>query len=240
MKTYILVHGAWGGAWEFETLTKLLSESDTTVIAVDLPGHGEDQTPLSGMTMAAYINKVEQTINEQSDPVILVGHSLAGAVISQVAETIPNKIDRLIYVAAMLPKSGDVPFALMQSDEDGLLLANTTFSQDQTIATLKPSVIEEILFHDVEDKSILHSIIPKMTMQQSTDPFMAVSELSEDNFGSVKKYYIRASIDKVLSPRLQQRMLENWPVEDVATLPSGHFPLTSMPERLAETIKQMS
>jgi len=240
MNTYILVHGAWGGAWEFESVSSLLSNEDNEVVAVDLPGHGDDQTPLNGMTIRAYIRKVIEVIEQQSQPVILVGHSLAGAVISQVAESIPNKIDRLIYVAAILPKTGDTPFALMQSDTDAELLANTTFSEDQTIATLSRSVIQRILFHDVSDNNILEEIIPKMLTKQSTEPFMAVSNLSDENFGRVKKYYIRATLDKVLSPALQQQMITNWDLEEVLTLPSGHFPLTSMPEQLVKLIKQAS
>lgn len=237
MKNYILVHGAWGAAWEFNEVAALLSADGSNVIAVDLPGHGDNKAPINEVTMDAYVQTVTNVINDQNDKVILVGHSLAGAVISQVAEIIPDKIDRLIYVAAMLLKTGESPLEMMQSDKDGELLANVIFSEDQTIATLNADTIRNILLNDVKDEERLEKLIPEFFMEQSTEPFMATAQLSEENFGSVSKYYIRASIDKVLSPALQDKMISNWKVEKVFTLESGHFPLTSVPEDLVDIIK---
>ena len=79
MKHYVLVHGAWGGAWEFEEMVTLLSTDDSNVLAVDLPGHGDNKAPISEITMAAYIHKVTEVINGLDAKVILVGHSLAGS-----------------------------------------------------------------------------------------------------------------------------------------------------------------
>ena len=65
-----------------------------------------------------------------------------------------------------------------------------------------------------------------------------VAELTNEAFGSVPKIYVRATLDKVLSPALQDRMLSGWDVEQVFTLESGHFPLMSMPERLVEVLDE--
>ena len=66
---------------------------------------------------------------------------------------------------------------------------------------------------------------------------MAIANLSEEKFGSVDKYYIKASIDKVISPSAQDKMLTNWKTQNVVTLEFGHFPLTSIPERLVVEIR---
>ncbi len=240
MKNYVLVHGAWGGAWEFKKVAEFLSVDGNKVTAVDLPGHGDNDAPLAEVTMGAYVKEVTDVINNFNEKVVLVGHSLAGAIISQVAEGIPEKIDRLIYVAAMLPKTGDTPLELMQSDKDGELLPRIIFSDDQSYATLTSDIVRNLLLHDVSDSEWLERLIPRFLMEQSTQPFMASVQLSEENFGSVAKYYIRASLDKVLSPSLQEKMISNWNVEKVFTLESGHFPLTSMPDRLLEVIKKAS
>ncbi len=236
MKNYLLVHGAWGNAAEFDEVVKLLSTDGSLVTAIDLPGHGENKSPIAEVTMDAYVQSVINTITELDKKVTLVGHSLAGAIISQVAEIIPESIDRLVYVAAMLPKSGDTPLGLMQSDKKGELLPKIIFSADQTYATLKEEDIRGILLHDVKDEAHLTKSIPLFFMKQATQPFMATAQLSEEKFGSVPKYYIRATIDKVLSPSLQDEMISNWKVEQVFTLKSGHFPLTSIPEQLVDTI----
>ena len=239
MKNYLLIHGAWGAAWEFNNVAELLSSEGHNVIALDLPGHGENMANIADVTMEAYVQTVVNVIDNLDEKVILVGHSLAGAVISQVAEIMPEKIEKLIYVAAMLLKNGDSPLAVMQNDPDGELLPNTIFSEDGSYATVSEETVRNILLNDVSDEAYLDSIVPKFLFKQATEPFTAQAQLSEEMFGSVTKYYIKASIDKVISPSAQNKMLTNWKVENVYNLESGHFPLTSMPEKLAETIKNV-
>lgn len=240
MNNYLLVHGAWGAAAEFDEVTKLLSADGSRVTAIDLLGHGKNKAAIADVTMQAYVQSVIDAIITTDEKVILVGHSLAGAIISQVAEAIPEKIERLIYVAAMLPKTGDTPLGLMESDEKGELLPRIVFSEDQSYATITEDDIREVLLHDVKEEALIKKSIPIFLMNQATQPFMASAQLSEEKFGSVPKYYIRAAIDKVLSPSLQDEMLTNWKVEQTTTLESGHFPLTSIPERLVDTIKLFS
>lgn len=238
MKNYLLIHGAWGAAWEFNKVAALLTSDGSNVTALDLPGHGENKADISSVTMASYVQTVVNAINALDEKVILVGHSLAGAVISQVAEIIPEKIDRLIYVAAMLLANGDTPLNVMKNDPGGQLLPNTIFSEDGRYATLSGETVRNVLLNDVKDARYLDSIVSKFLFKQATEPFMAQAQLSQENFGSVKKYYIKASIDKVISSAAQEKMLGNWPVNKTFTLESGHFPLTSIPEKLVEVIKQ--
>lgn len=158
-------------------------------------------------------------------------------VISQVAESIPKKIERLVYVCAILPKNGDTGLGLMQSDKNGQLLPKVIFSQDQTSATLKAEDIRDILLHDADEMHI-EEMLPKLSMKQATQPFMAPAQLSAAKFGAVGKHYIRASFDKVLSLSLQDEMIANWKMDQVSTLASGHFPLISMAQSLCEVIKK--
>jgi len=240
MRNYILVHGAWGGAWEFEDVANLLSTDGSKVTALDLPGHGENKKPLAEVTMAAYINTVVDAVNAQNEKVILIGHSLAGAVISQVAEEIPEKIERLIFVAAVLPANGETPLGLMQSDEQGQLLPNVIFSEDQSYGELTEETVRTVLLNDIKDQLHLGRLVPHFLFKQSTEPFMAEAKLSEDKFGSVRKVYIRAGVDKVLTPTLQDKMLKSWKIDQVFTLESGHFPLNSIPEELVNVVREVS
>ena len=240
MKNYILVHGAWGGAWEFADVVNLLSADGSKVTALDLPGHGENKQPLAAVTMASYVKTVVDAVKAQDEKVILVGHSLAGAVISQVAEEIPEKIDRLIFVAAVLPADGETPLGLMQSDEKGQLLPNVIFSEDQSYGEVTEETVRTVLLNDINDPSHLDRLVPHFLFKQSTEPFMAQAKLSEGKFGSVHKVYIRAGVDKVLTPALQDKMLESWNVDQVFTLESGHFPLNSIPEELVNVIREES
>jgi len=238
MKHFVLVHGAWGGAWEFAELATLLAADGSQVTAVDLPGHGNNKAPIADVTLAAYVRKVTEVAERLDAQAILVGHSLAGSIISQVAEDIPEKVDRLIYVAASLPRSGDTVLGLMESDEGGQLLPNILFSEDQSYATINADLVRDLLLHDVEDKDRVERLIPEFLFKQATAPFMAPVNLSEERFGAIAKYYVRATQDKVMSLSLQDRMLGHWPVEKVITLDSGHFPLTSMAQTLSDAINE--
>ena len=238
-KTYILVHGAWGAAWEFEEVKNLLSKDGSTVHALDLPGHGDNVKEIAEVTMVAYVKHIEAFINELDGKVILVGHSLGGAIISQVAEESFDKIEKLIYVAAMLPASGDSALALMQGDKHGQLLPRLIFSEDQSYVTLDDKTVRDILLHDVTDADKLDKAVSGLLVKQAVQPFTAEIKVTAENFGSVPKYYIRSSLDKVLTPELQDRMITNWNVEKVFTLKSGHFPITSIASNLTDVIREI-
>ena len=86
MSTYVLVHVSWGGAWCWDRVAPLLEQAGHHVVAFDLPAHGEDTTPVEQVTLASYTDRVVAVLDAQSEPVILVGHSHGGVVITQVAE----------------------------------------------------------------------------------------------------------------------------------------------------------
>jgi pimeloyl-ACP methyl ester carboxylesterase len=107
MKTpIVLVHGAWQGDYVWEQVKASLVADGYRVSVVKLPGHGNDNTPAYQVTFQAYVNEVKNAINEYNEPVILVGHSLGGAVVTQTAAELPQKINKLVYVAGYIPASG--------------------------------------------------------------------------------------------------------------------------------------
>src|SRR5277367_2918558 len=95
-KTFVLVHGAWQAPYAWENVKAQLEKKGFTVVIVELPGHGADQTDPSTLSINAYRDKVVETINALPGKVILVGHSMAGMVVSATAEQIPDKIEKLV------------------------------------------------------------------------------------------------------------------------------------------------
>ena len=237
MSHYVLVHGGWEESRIWGYVSPILEKFGHSVTAIDLPGHGANTRSVSEVTMEAYTQSVVDAIQEIDSQVILVGHSLTGAVISQVAERIPKRIERLIYVAAFLLNDGETVLGAMQSDADGEFLPEVVFSDDQTYATVPEQALRNIGFHDV-DKTVIQRVLPLMVEKQATEPFMAEVRVSAENFGSVPKTYVRTSIDRVTSPALQDRMIANWDVERIVEMESGHFPAFSQPEKLAELMLQ--
>ena len=77
--TFILVHGAWQGAWCWHKLTPLLEGGGARVIAPDLPSMGADRTPAQGVTLESWARFVAGLV-EQNPGCVLVGHSRGGVV----------------------------------------------------------------------------------------------------------------------------------------------------------------
>ena len=109
MSTFVLIHGAFGGGWNWDPVRGPLERAGHAVITPDLPGQGDDQTPLSEITLDSYCSRVLEVLDRETEPVALVGHSLGGISISQAAEYRPERIKVLVYVAAFLLPNGSSP-----------------------------------------------------------------------------------------------------------------------------------
>ena len=236
MTHYILVHGAWEGSWSWDYVRPTLERQGHTVTALNLHGGSDDGKNITNVTMDAYVDTVVNAINQLDHKVVLVGHSMAGAVISLVAEQVPTKIQKLVYVAAFLLGNGDSVLEAMQRDPNGEFLPELVFSDDQSSAQALEQTWRSKAFHDVRENRILEALPLLLGVGQATEPFMAKMVLNQEKFGSVPKVFIRTAIDKMVSPKLQEEMLQNWNVDEVLELNSGHFPLLSMPESLAELL----
>lgn len=116
-RTYVIVHGAWGGSWDWRTVDSLLGSRGHQVYRPSLTGLGERvhlASPSIGLT--THIDDVVNTILwENLDNVVLVGHSYGGMVITGVADRIPERIRGLVYVDAFLPDSGETALILADS-----------------------------------------------------------------------------------------------------------------------------
>jgi pimeloyl-ACP methyl ester carboxylesterase len=105
---FVLVHGAWHGAWCWDRVIPLLRGRGHAVQAQSLTGLGERvhlSTPDNSLDL--HISDVVNLIEaEELENVILTGHSYGGMVITGVADRIPHRIKRLIYVNAFVPEDG--------------------------------------------------------------------------------------------------------------------------------------
>lgn len=235
MSRYVLVHGAWEGAWSWESVTPVLEAGGHEVVSVELPGSLSNMQGMGDVNADSYVETVGRALAGGDGRAILVGHSLGGTIISQAAERYPEQVGRLVYVTAFLLESGGSALEAMQSDSAGQLLPKLVFSEDQSYATVSSDVWREVAFHDAE-ASAIEAALPRLAERQAVEPFVKPLVLTEENFGAIAKTYVRTSIDRILTPALQDRMIGSWPVERVHTLQSGHFPALSRPSELASVL----
>lgn len=107
--TYVLVHGAWHDGRSWSRVAALLTAQGHRVFTPSLTGHG-DKAHLLGpeVGLTTHVDDVVGLILDQElGDVVLVGHSYAGMVVSGVANRIPDRIARLVYVDAMVPTHGE-------------------------------------------------------------------------------------------------------------------------------------
>ena len=108
MATFVIVHGAWGGGWEWRTVADVLAEADHRVFTPTLTGLGERSHLLSrSVGLSTHRDDVVNLIAwERLEDVVLVGHSYGGMVITTAASEVADRIARLIYVDAFIPRDG--------------------------------------------------------------------------------------------------------------------------------------
>ena len=230
MGTYMLIHGAWHGAWCWKYVIPLLEKEGHRVIAPDLPGHGEDKKPIAEITLRAYTDRVCQILDEQSDPVILVGHSMGGVVITQAAEYRPEKIKKLVYVTAFLLQNGEFLLQHAEPDTEALVLPNLIMSEDQSYATVKEEALKEAFYADCSDEDV--EFAKARLVPQAAAPFATPVSTTTENFGRVPRAYISCLRDKAISPSIQEKLYKALPCEKVISMDTSHSPFFSVPEEL--------
>lgn len=108
-QTIVIVHGAWGGAWAFKKVEALLRDKNYNVYRPQLTGLGERvHLARADIGLSTHIDDVVNAILfEDLHDIILVGHSYGGMVITGVADRVPDRIKRLVYLDALLPNDGE-------------------------------------------------------------------------------------------------------------------------------------
>lgn len=231
MSCFVLVHGAWHGAWCWRALAAALRAAGHTVHAPDLPGHGEDATPAEAVTLAAYTDRVVAVLDACEAAAVLVGHSMGGMVISAAAEQRPEHVAGLVYVSALLPVAGESLRDVETLNPAPVLGEHLIIDEARGLAEVQPEALRELFYHDCSEAHYQYArarLVP-----QPTAPLLAPLALSEAGFGRVPKAYVECTEDRALCPAFQRLMQARYPAMRAASLASSHSPFFSMPGALA-------
>jgi pimeloyl-ACP methyl ester carboxylesterase len=115
MRTYVLIPGACHGAWCFDDLGERLRAAGHEVHALTLAGLGEGDSPV-GINLDTHIDQVVPVVAGLDD-VVLVGHSYGGMVVSGVADRVPEHVDSVVYLDALVPRDGENCWTLVSDAE---------------------------------------------------------------------------------------------------------------------------
>jgi pimeloyl-ACP methyl ester carboxylesterase len=231
---FVLVHGAWHGAWAWQRVAKRLRDYGQQVLAVDLPGYGTNKDDHRPVTLDRYIEHVIEVISQQKRPVILIGHDLGGMVISGVAERVPQRVHHLIYVAAYLLPSGDSVLSRMQVDQNQNAMSSLRYTDDQREVTLQREHARRYLYNRCDEQDVetaLRTLTP-----QATFPLMSPLKLSDQHFGAIPRSYVRCLQDHMISAATQAELVEAMPCRRVIDLDADHSPFLSASDGLARAL----
>lgn len=233
-RTFILIHGAWHGAWCWHKLVPLLEAAGNRVVAPDLPSMGADATPASSVTLESWARFVAGLVRREADPVVLVGHSRAGIVISQAAELVPEGISRLVYLSAYLLPAGETLAGAARADAGSLVPANMIPAAGGVTCTLRPKVIREAFYGRCSDEDV--EFARARLSPEPLKPLVTPLTVTARMFGRVPRAYIECRDDRTVSLTAQRRMQAALPCDPVFTLDGDHSPFLSAPQELARIL----
>ena len=233
MSTYLLIHGAWHGGWCWHKVAPLLEAHGHSVIAPDLPGHGEDQTPTATVTLERYVNRVCEIATSQTEPVILLGHSMGGAVITQAAESCPDAISTLVYMCAFLPRSGESLMTWAQQDPESLVNTNLV-PKGEGVFDMNPEAIHDAFYDQCsqEDEEFAKSHL----VLQAGQPFGAPMATTAERWGNIPRFYVECLRDRALTLRAQRAMQQQSPCRESFAIDTDHSPFFSAPKQLVDIL----
>ncbi|MGE4348263.1 MAG: alpha/beta fold hydrolase [Candidatus Berkiella sp.] len=234
----VLVHGAWHTASCWKQILKGL-QTLGTVHAINMPGRiFENSSTYKRLTLNDYVTTLENYLKSIGEPCIVIGHSLAGLTISQVAENQPHLIKQLIYIAAFIPQSDECLFDMAATiGNPGISTEAISYPALNKIEIKRSDRAKSLIYNScppILAEKELQSMVPEPLKAFSTK----VRSLSPQRFGSVSKTYIKCLEDRIILPYDQERMIQRANISHVYELKTDHCPFFGQPEALVDVLKQ--
>jgi pimeloyl-ACP methyl ester carboxylesterase len=229
----VIIPGSWSSASDWKAVSAKLKAGGHEVIVVNLPGHGEDKTPVTSISLQGYVDKVKAAIGKRTN-ITFVAHSFGGVVMNQVAEEIPSQIKELLYIAAYVPKNGESLLSLAQTDADSHLGKFLQIKEKEGIAVVPKDGIIDAFFEDAP-KQVQDYVVDHFKAEPLA-PLATPVKVTAANLGSLKKVYVFTANDHTNSPTLQHKMVADNNITRTYTLPSSHTAFISMPDVVAAII----
>jgi hypothetical protein len=145
-----------------------------------------------------------------------------------VAEARPDKIEKLVYLAAFLLSNGDSVGAAGLRDGGSLITKHVVIKPDGTF-DVDPSARREVFYGDCNARDVVlaQSLFKPIALRTTLDPVVV-----GDNFARVRRFYITTLRDQAISPAFQRTLYTALPCEKVFTIRSDHSPFLSHPAAL--------
>lgn len=217
-KNVVLVHGAFADGSSWEKVIPLLEARGAHVVAV--------QNPLS--SLADDVAATKRAIEQQTGPVVLVGHSWAGVVISEAGND--EKVKSLVYVAAFAPDSGQ-SIEDMTKGKPAPVWASELQKDSAGYLTLSTKAVLEDFAQDVP-------LQQRRVIAATQEPWASAcigEKVTKAAWHDKPSYFVVTEQDRMIDPSLQQAMAKNIDAH-VTMVSASHVAMISQPKLVADTI----
>ncbi|QQP97078.1 alpha/beta hydrolase [Lysobacter enzymogenes] len=219
--TIVLVHGFWGGAAHWaKTIVELSRKGYSDLKAVEVPL----------TSLADDVARTRKMIEQAPGPVLLVGHSYGGAVITEAGTH--DKVAGLVYIAAFAPDSGESPGGITQ---EHLPAAAPNLAPDSDgYLWLKADKFHESFCQDLSaDEGLVMAVTQKAPLASTFG-----DTISKPAWKSKPSWYQISAQDRMIAPENQQRMSARMNPKKTITLDASHASLASHPGEVAALIDE--
>ncbi|MGK3207785.1 alpha/beta fold hydrolase [Amycolatopsis sp. MEPSY49] len=273
---FVLVHGAWHSGASWADVSFELTAAGGRVSALDLPGAGPNaRFPVSYPTagqqgLTTEVSPLRDlTLDDTADAVVaalrrlrgtgrrlvLVAHSLGGLTVTRAAEQAPGLVDHLVYVAALVPTLLGSAAAYLRLPEAGPRYPDLYVGDPAAIGATRinfrstdagyRALLHRTFYGDVGEERFLafaNGLVPDNPTR------IAAAEVgaTRQRWGSIPRSYVLTTQDRVVTPALQRRMIDDAdrfaPAHRfrVGSLESSHSPFASRPKDLARLIRTLA
>jgi pimeloyl-ACP methyl ester carboxylesterase len=230
--TFVLVHGGGHGGWCWRACANELRARGHEVYAPTLTGFG-DRSHLPAPDFETFVTDIANVIAfEDLDDVVLVGHSMGGVVIPRVAEAVPERIRRVIWLAAVVTADGE---SLLQATPQSEWIARAvTIGADGTAHT-DPELIIEANLQDgtPEQRKFVHDRHLPYPPHALVEP----GRLSAFLALGIATSYVIAELDQTIEPHVCERFAARLPDATRARVAAGHDCMVSRPRETADALE---
>ena len=238
-ENFVLVHGAWHGAWCWAGVIRQLEAAGDRAYAVDLPAHGANYLDPARATRALYVDAVVRMIEERNlRNVVLAGHSLGGMTIAGVAQRIPERIKRVVFVTALVIPSDLSPaenLAPVMSPEAASHMHG--LAEGESVTTLSPERFRNAFIQD--GSRDLQDFVISALVPEPSAPLLETVSLEDFYTSAMPVSYILCQQDIIFdNAQLWLRFVERLKNPAIHRIDSGHEVMFTQPYPCAKTLAE--
>jgi pimeloyl-ACP methyl ester carboxylesterase len=231
--TFALIHGGGQGSWVWDDLTAVLEGHGAHVQALDVPGCGTKRgRDVSALTSDDVARELLDDLDAAGlGDVILVGHSLAGAILPRMARTGPDRIRRLIYISCSAPLPGISFRGQMGSGVQGSHPDEVGWPVDPAMHSADERY--RLMFCNDMTPEFATAFLARMGQDMWPMDPLECTDHSYDHLAAMPSTYIRCLKDQGLPHAWQDRFAARLHCDRVVDLDAGHQAMVTQPEALA-------